>query len=315
MNALVMKKFQLKKYSLSMMWKNLIHVILPAVDQICTIVVEIVHTPSTLQVNIFNDKSIIKVNTYIMFLFLACPENQIRFGDYCYEELSNQKQTIEENANQCEDKLGHLWYPESATEFVFVKNTFPVETSGDVYHLGFHEVYSNHGMYLIDRSYHPGITHYTVLADDTGKITGFGEHLIDSAKCKVYDPEADEILNTCSEGKGVCKFPLAVGQGYEVISDKIDYKISVPEKVDIPTEFGGMGHFHIEFLPSSATKTIDIKLASSIMLSGILVEMPLNRGAKQMKMLVLEQGIQYPDKWTLIWPKVFTYQTISYIQL
>ena len=38
--------------------------------------------------------------------FVACPENQIRFGDHCYEELETKKQTIEENANQCEDKLG-----------------------------------------------------------------------------------------------------------------------------------------------------------------------------------------------------------------
>ena len=42
----------------------------------------------------------------ILLFFTACQENQIRFGDYCYEELETKKQTIEENANQCEDKLG-----------------------------------------------------------------------------------------------------------------------------------------------------------------------------------------------------------------
>ena len=236
--------------------------------------------------------------------FSACPENQIRFGDYCYEELENKKQTIEENANQCEDKLGNLWYPESATEFAFMKETFPVETTGDVYHLGIQIIDSKQGLYLMDRSFHPGITHYTVLGDKTGKMTGFNELLIDSTKCKVYDPEADEVLNTCSDGKGVCKFPLAIGQGFEVISEKIDYKISVPDKTVIPTPFAGTGHFHVGFLPDSTKKTIDIRLASSIVLSGFIIEMPSNKGAKKMKMSIQEQSIQYPEKWEKLWPNV-----------
>ena len=242
--------------------------------------------------------------------FSACPENQIRFGDYCYEELENKKQTIEENANQCEDKLGHLWYPESATEFAFMKETFPVETTGDVYHLGIQIIDSKHGMYLMDRSFHPGITHYTVLGDKTGKMTGFDELLIDSTKCKVYDPVADEVLNTCSDGKGVCKFPLAFGQGFEVISEKIDFKISAPDKTVIPTPFAGTGYFHVAFLPYSTKKTIDIRLASSIVLSGFIIEMPSNKGAKKMKMSIQEQSIQYPEKWKTLWPNVNITQVI-----
>ena len=117
----------------------------------------------------------------------------------------------------------------------------------------------------------------------------------------MYDPEVDEVLDTCSDGKGVCKFPLATGQ---VISEKIDYKISAPDKVVIPTPFAGTGHFHIGFLPDSTKKTIDIRLASSIVLSGFIIEMPSNKGAKKMKMSIQEQSIQYPEKWEKLWPNV-----------
>ena len=51
------------------------------------------------------------------------------------------------------------------------------------------------------------------------------------------------MFNQCSEGKGVCKFPLSTGQGYEIISDKIDYKISAPDKVAVPADFAGSGKF------------------------------------------------------------------------
>ena len=78
--------------------------------------------------------------------------------------------------------MGHLWYPESATEFAFMKETFLVETAGDVYRLGIQIINPNHGMYLMDRSFHPGITHYTVLGDHTKKMTGFNTLLIDSTK-------------------------------------------------------------------------------------------------------------------------------------
>ena len=120
----------------------------------------------------------------------------------------------------------------------------------------------------------------------------------------MYDPEVDEVLDTCSDGKGVCKFPLATGQGFEVISEKIDYKISVPDKAVIPTPFAGTGHFHIGFLPDSTMKKIDIQLASSIVLSGFVIEMPSNKGAKKMKIGIQEQGIQCPEKWKFLWPNV-----------
>ena len=77
-----------------------------------------------------------------------------------------------------------------------MRETFPVETDGDVYHLGIHKIYENHGMYLIDRSYSPGITHYTVFSNDTDAMSDFNEHLINSEKCKVYDPVTDSVLNT-----------------------------------------------------------------------------------------------------------------------
>ena len=104
-------------------------------------------------------------NFYCIFsksnVIVACDENQIRFGDFCYEELSTAKQSVENNANQCLDKFGHLWYPQTASEFAFVKDTFPVASTGDEYNLGILMYFSDHSMMFSDYSYHPGITHYT----------------------------------------------------------------------------------------------------------------------------------------------------------
>ena len=85
----------------------------------------------------------------------------MRFGDNCYDELDTSLQSIEDNANQCADKLGFLWYPENYYEFKFVREKFPVSNNGEVYHLGIHVVYNDGGFWLLDGTENPGIPFYT----------------------------------------------------------------------------------------------------------------------------------------------------------
>ena len=100
-------------------------------------------------------------NISYIFIFSACPDEQIRFGDYCYKDLPIEKQSIEKNTNDCEDQYGHLWYPHSTSEFAFIKSTFPVKESATLYHLGIHTLSSDGSFVLLNGEENPGIPFYT----------------------------------------------------------------------------------------------------------------------------------------------------------
>ena len=72
----------------------------------------------------------------------------------------------------------------------------------------------------------------------------------------------------------------------------------------MPTQFAGNGRIHVEFEEFIGTKTIEISFATSILLTGIQFEMPFNRAAQVVDVHILEQGIQYLNKWTAIFPLV-----------
>ena len=137
--------------------------------------------------------------------------------------------------------------------------------------------------------------------DGENKLS-YDSDLIDSTKCKVYHPQDDEMKNDCSDGKGVCKYKLVNGQGYELLKDEIDYKISTTEKIIPPTPFEGQGQFHFELVEdgSDNNKIIDIRFSSSVLLSEIVIEMPLDKVIYKVNVSVAQQGIQYPDELTSI---------------
>ena len=91
----------------------------------------------------------------------ACPEGQVRYEDYCYKALDNPAQSFDDNANQCLDMEGHLWFPASSKEISFVKEMFPVANDGDVYYLGISSINPILGMNFTDGTYSPGIPFYT----------------------------------------------------------------------------------------------------------------------------------------------------------
>ena len=97
------------------------------------------------------------INFFTHFLFTAtCPENQIRFGSYCYFELATASQGLFENANECEDNEALLWYPETEAEIKFVQGIFPTQNEDDVYHLGVKSYNRRDGLTFIDNTTIPG---------------------------------------------------------------------------------------------------------------------------------------------------------------
>lgn len=92
------------------------------------------------------------------------------------------------------------------------------------------------------------------------------------------------------------------GEGYEPIGNKVAYDIVTTERNDIATPFSGSGSVHIELLPDGFVpdKFVDVTLSSSIVLSEILIEMPGNKGFNKAELSVVEAGVEFPDKWTIL---------------
>ena len=44
-----------------------------------------------------------------------------------------------------------------------------------------------------------------MLVDGTTVLTGSDDFLMDSSKCKTYDPVNDVVVDQCSDAKGICK--------------------------------------------------------------------------------------------------------------
>ena len=101
----------------------------------------------------------------ITFL-LACPGNQVRFGDHCYEEASqifslvSDNDDVLKNADACATVGGVLWYPETVEEIKWVAHNFPIG-SGELYHLGYKNYTDNSGIYAINGQFIAGIPFYT----------------------------------------------------------------------------------------------------------------------------------------------------------
>ena len=107
----------------------------------------------------------VKLSNTKTFL-LACPGNQVRFGDHCYEEASqifslvSDNDDVLKNADACATVGGVLWYPETVEEIKWVAHNFPL-ASGDLYHLGYKNYSQNFGIYAINGQFIAGIPFYT----------------------------------------------------------------------------------------------------------------------------------------------------------
>jgi hypothetical protein len=74
--------------------------------------------------------------------------------------LPAETDTLNANADACEDMGGHLWYPETSAEMAFIREVFPIP-SGELYHLGVYNYSISWGIWFIDGTYSPGIPFYT----------------------------------------------------------------------------------------------------------------------------------------------------------
>ena len=87
----------------------------------------------------------------------------------------------------------------------------------------------------------------------------------------------------------------------------MDVRIETSQQNIQPTNFPGNGFFHIEFIDSSEPRIIDISFATSILLTQLKLEMPMNRAAFLLNVSAVEQGIQFEDVWTQILHEVTKY--------
>ena len=107
-----------------------------------------------------------KSNAFKNISSIACPGNQVRFGDHCYEEASeifslvSDNDDVLKNADACATVGGVLWYPETVEEIKWVAHNFPL-ASGDLYHLGYKNYSQNFGIYAINGQFIAGIPFYT----------------------------------------------------------------------------------------------------------------------------------------------------------
>lgn len=167
-------------------------------------------------------------------LISGCPGNQIRFGDSCYDQLPDNSSTITANADDCMEKGGLLWFPETSLELQFISKSFPV-SPGEKYHLGYKNFSYNWGISFLDGSHSPGIPFYSrkelnnflvnyshglaINISEKGDFTKtFGpgpfKDLITESDCLLFNPELVDNQamfkpnRACGMGKGVCKYKL-----------------------------------------------------------------------------------------------------------
>lgn len=93
--------------------------------------------------------------------FSECPGDLVRFGDHCFEALPSESAPIRDNADDCMDKGGLLWYPESSEEINFVWQKFPILEVNVSYHIGAKNYSSAKGFHFLDGSFLPGIPFFT----------------------------------------------------------------------------------------------------------------------------------------------------------
>ena len=100
-----------------------------------------------------------------------------------------------------------------------------------------------------------------------------------------------------NDKKNHIMFP-GYGQGFETISSKVKTKISSSSNILQPADFGGNGFFHFEFDKITTEDYIEVEFMSSIVITGIVFDMPSKASVYEMSISVIEQCIQYPNEWT-----------------
>jgi hypothetical protein len=176
-------------------------------------------------------------DTSMIFFVAECPDNkqsgataeeQARFGDNCYEELTTAAQTIEKNIDACSQLvmclllLYHtcivnnyknlqgmsLWYPESREEVTFIHKKFSSESKR---HVGFRSISKKKGVETFDYVRFPGVPFVTTRADGSSH-SGLSDWTFGSTSCIVSEASKTNFgiakQSSCPSQKGICKAKL-----------------------------------------------------------------------------------------------------------
>ena len=230
-----------------------------------------------------------------------CSEGKVRFGDHCFAQ-GLEDTNIAEAADDCMNKGGFLWYPETIQEIKFVINEFPNANDTKKYLVGYKNFTQYLGTTMHDGTLLPGIPFLTTTKDGSAQdMTGTETDLM-GEKCVVYkvDDEEMDIESTCPEdGNAICKFKMT--QMLEPIGDTVEYLVRTSDRPEIIEDFDeAEGSIHFHLLPDAIVdkRFIDITFSNSILLTALKFEMMDDKALKDITLFVYEREIQYPEKYT-----------------
>lgn len=211
-----------------------------------------------------------------------CPNNHVRFGEYCYFKPSTPAGEIFDNEDKCLQEDGyHLWYPTSMEETVFIFSQF-VTDSKTVFQVGIRSSHDQYGLLYSDYSHSIGQFQLTADRDGVTHLDNIEEAMIKDPGCFIID-SADELTakvkmstGTCpTDVSSVCKGKLARGYGYEPSLIPGTFELIAPKH----EVFHGSGNplpIDISFVPDilemRMKKFIEIRMDRSVLVSGIHVE-------------------------------------------
>ena len=117
------------------------------------------NSPSCLKVCLFCFIVLWNVTLIFCSPFSACPNDQVRYGDNCYQRSLADDSDVFSNLDSCGDLAATLWSPVTSNEVAFIKSAFP-STSGS-YHLGIEQYVYGKGAFNSDNSFGVGLPFYT----------------------------------------------------------------------------------------------------------------------------------------------------------
>ncbi|TRY78181.1 hypothetical protein TCAL_06224, partial [Tigriopus californicus] len=238
--------------------------------------------------------------TNVLNFFVArCPENQQRFGDYCYVQ-NDQDLSIEENADFCSEQEMHLFWPNSIAEILFLSEIMPKAQR----HLGFMYVLDNDGIVAVDGSIlvGNGATHLPL--DGSPIISPSDDYQMTNNSCHILDLDNRvRSLSPCTLLTGaLCKAKIAKGAGSEYLGSIIHVEVYSPIQT-APQESFGIGlPIRVELQESAyiQNKWIDLKFPHKIVLRALQIETLKAKFLKSFHLKVAEASFAQSTEFTYI---------------
>ena len=260
----------------------------------------------------------------------ACPDNMVRFGEYCYIDLGDM--ALAESLDACSGEGSDLWWPETELEMKFVTEMF----NASAFHLGIRSYHEREGVEYTDGSFGTGIQFVTSTI-----LSSHFEHILTSftprsgdfdAQSNLasgsYDPDSQclryrgspwQLVSdpACPEARAICKSKLALGTGYNSIIHSVQYRMRTSLRSANPRNvtgtiretclqypyisgcdrISGTNPIHIELIfdPYVPRKYVEIVFSAQVVFSGLKLETLRGAPANEFHVFVVGKPNLTPD--------------------